>query len=88
MKRQVGWTAGKWRKTARRLLATFLNSQVGGSEKSLLNTDESDFHKAEYMRLMATLEEAAAKSSLPNEPTARDLLNDLLVRLRLKTAST
>ena len=67
-------------------IADLVDRKVRGREKSLLNTGESDFHKAEYIRLMATLEEAAAKSSLPNEPTARDPLNDLLVRLRLKTA--
>ncbi len=67
-------------------IAELVDRKVRGREKSLLNTDESDFHKAEYTRLIAMLEEEAAKSSLPNEPTSRDPLNDLLVRLRLKTA--
>jgi predicted nucleotidyltransferase len=64
-------------------IAELVERKVRGSEESLLHTDENDFHKAEYIRLMATLEEAAAKSSLPNESTAHDQLNDLLVRLRL-----
>jgi predicted nucleotidyltransferase len=68
-------------------IAELVERKVRGLEKSSLNADESDFHEAEYIRLMATLEEAAAKSNLPNEPTARDLLNDLLVRVRLKTTS-
>ena len=68
-------------------IADLVERKVRGSEGSLLITDESDFHEAEYNRLTATLEEAAAKSGLPNEPSARDLLNDLLVRLRLKTVS-
>ena len=59
--------------------------KVGGSEEGVLIDEERDFHKAEYARLVATLEEAAAKSSLPDEPSARGSLNDLLVRLRLKT---
>src|SRR5258708_1899113 len=67
-------------------IAELVDRKVRGREKSLLNTGENDFHKAEYTRLIAMLEDEAAKSNLPNEPTARDLLNDLLVRLRLKTA--
>ncbi len=58
--------------------------KVQGSEKGLLETEERDFHQAEYMRLIVSLEEAAGKSDLPSEPRSREALNDLLVRLRLK----
>lgn len=58
--------------------------KLRGSEKGVLNAGERDFHKAEYTRLIAVLEEEAAKSSLPDVPGARDSLNDLLVRVRLK----
>jgi uncharacterized protein len=59
--------------------------KVQGSEKGLLEAEERDFHQAEYMRLVVSLEEAAGKSDLPSEPWSREALNDLLVRLRLKT---
>jgi len=57
--------------------------KVQGSEKGSLDGGERDFYQAEYARLLASLEEAGSESRLPNEPRARDALNDLLVRLRL-----
>ena len=47
---------------------------------------EREFHQAEHARLLAALEKAAAESGLPSEASARDALNDLLVRLRLRPA--
>jgi hypothetical protein len=55
-----------------------------GPEKGTLDAGEREFHLAEYTRLLAALEKAAAESSLPNEPSSRDALNDLLVRVRLQ----
>lgn len=43
------------------------------------------FHRGEYERLGHLLEEAGRSSVLPERPTARPALNDLLVRLRMKT---
>ena len=40
----------------------------------------------EHERLRAELEAAHQSSSLPETPTARPALNDLLVRMRLRTA--
>jgi hypothetical protein len=57
--------------------------KVHGSEKGTLDSAEREFHQAEYSRLLAALEKAAADSALPNEATARDALNDLLIRVRL-----
>jgi hypothetical protein len=57
---------------------------VHGSEKGLLDAGEREFHRAEYSRLLAALEKAAEESQLPDEATARDALNDLLVRVRLR----
>ena len=57
--------------------------KVRGTEKGSLDADERSFHQAEYMRLIAKLEEAAAETNLPNEPSSRGALNDLLVRVRL-----
>jgi predicted nucleotidyltransferase len=63
-----------------------IGRKVQGTEKGCLDTDERDFHGAEYARLIAKLEEAAAKSDLHTEPSSRVALNDLLVRLRLLNA--
>lgn len=54
-----------------------------GSERGALPANERSFHESEYKRMMSLLEEAATGSSLPEEPTCRDHLNDLLVRVRL-----
>jgi len=61
--------------------------KVRGSEKESLEAGEREFHRAEYARLLAALEKAAADSALPDEATARDALNDLLVRVRLRPAT-
>ncbi|EMI15794.1 hypothetical protein RMSM_07286 [Rhodopirellula maiorica SM1] len=54
-----------------------------GPEKGTLNDTDLDFHTRQYERLTATLESAYQASTLPEMPTARDALNDLLIRLRL-----
>ena len=56
--------------------------KMSGPEHGVLDADELDFHKAEYVRLVGDLERAAETSNLPEEPTARPALHDLLVRLR------
>jgi len=60
-----------------------------GPEKGTLNATDLEFHQAEYERLTKELESAHEQSSLPETPSARPTLNDLLVRLRLgnKTGS-
>jgi hypothetical protein len=58
--------------------------KMAGSEKGTLASAELEFHKAEYPRLLSQLEVAAAETSLQAEPTSRDALNDLLVRIRLQ----
>jgi hypothetical protein len=62
--------------------------KMQGTEKGSLDTDERSFHRTEYARLIAMLAEAAAKSDLPTEPSARFALNDLLVRVRLPNAKS
>jgi hypothetical protein len=62
--------------------------KVRGSENGSLDAAEREFHLAEYARLFAELEKAAAESCLPDEPSARDALNDLLVRVRLREAGS
>ncbi len=55
-----------------------------GPEKGSLNAADLRFHEAEYERLTKELESAHEQSILPEVPSARPALNDLLVRLRLR----
>ncbi len=64
-------------------IAELVERKIGGSEDAPLDARERDFHAAEYARLLAALEATAADSTLPTEATARDALNDLLIRVRL-----
>src|SRR5207253_6375211 len=57
--------------------------KLAGPEMSVLGDGEVDWHRSEYERLQAELEAAHRDSRLPEGPTARRALNDLLVRLRL-----
>lgn len=52
-----------------------------GGEKTRLAAD-LDFHEREFTRLMAVLEDAGEETTLPESPTTREALNDLLVRIR------
>ena len=56
--------------------------QAGPEQSALVDADVA-FHRREYDRLRAELEEAHRKSILPEVPSVRAALNDLLVRLRL-----
>jgi predicted nucleotidyltransferase len=57
--------------------------KLAGPEKSVIDDADMDFHRREYERLRAELEAVHCDSSLPDGPTARQALNDLLVRLRV-----
>jgi len=57
--------------------------KLAGPEQSAIDDAEVDFHRAEYERLRGELDAAHQASSLPDGPTARPALNDLLVRLRV-----
>jgi uncharacterized protein len=52
-----------------------------------LKDADVEFHRREMERLTAELEQARDTSSLPEGPTARPALNDLLIRLREATRS-
>ena len=54
-----------------------------GGEKGALDDDAATFHEGRVEKVLAAFEEAAAASRLPEEPTARAGLHDLLVRVRL-----
>jgi hypothetical protein len=64
-------------------IAELVERKVHGAEKGTLQTPEMDYHRGEYQRLLAKLERVAAESTLPEAPTCREALNDLLIRVRL-----
>jgi hypothetical protein len=59
--------------------------KTGGTEKGALEGANLTFHTTEYERLTRELEQARDATKLPDEPSGRDELNDLLIRLRTKT---
>lgn len=59
--------------------------KAAGPEKAILDDADEAFHRREYERLTAALEAAMDASALPDRPTARPAISDLLVRLRLAT---
>ena len=59
--------------------------KVEGGERCRLTAADGAFHEKEYLRLTAALELAGQVSTLPEAPTAKDAMNDLLLRLRRKS---
>lgn len=57
--------------------------KIDGAEKGAAEGIDIDFHRREYERLMTLLEAERDRSALPEAPSAKAALNDLLVRLRL-----
>jgi uncharacterized protein len=57
--------------------------KINGKEQSLLSDVDLTFHQAEYERLNTELENAGQMSKLPDVPSSRNELNDLLIRVRL-----
>ena len=58
-------------------------AKLAGPEKGVLDAADLAFHESEYSRLTRELEGEHSVSSLPEVPSAKAALNDLLVRLRL-----
>jgi uncharacterized protein len=56
--------------------------KLAGPEKATLADADVEFHRGEYERLMETLAFARNASTLPDVPSARAELHNLLVRLR------
>lgn len=68
-------------------LAELVARKLAGPEKSKLEDADIAFHESEYQRLRVELQAAHDQSQLPELPgeDTRAALNDLLVRVRLKT---
>lgn len=64
-------------------LDDLIDRKLAGPEKSQLPEADFGFHEGECRRLAAALEEASRNSPLPENPSGKDALHDLLVRLRL-----
>jgi len=62
-----------------------IERKTQGTEHQRLDSAETTFYASEYDRLCKRLEEEAGKTSLPESQTAKASLNELLVRVRLKT---
>jgi predicted nucleotidyltransferase len=66
-------------------IADLVRRKVEGTEQGVLPESEHQFHHGEFQRLQALLREAHDNSALPERPTSRAALNDLLIRVRLAT---
>ena len=64
-------------------VADLVARKLAGPEQSTLREADFSPHETEYVRLRCELEDAYAASSLPEGPSAKPALNDLLVRLRV-----
>jgi predicted nucleotidyltransferase len=61
-----------------------IHRKLAGGEHSTLTGADLDFHRSEFHHLRARLESEMIASTLPQTPSARPALNDLLLRLRLE----
>ncbi|MEI7459224.1 MAG: nucleotidyltransferase domain-containing protein [Pirellula sp.] len=64
-------------------LNELIHRKLTGAEQGVLDAADMEFYRVEYERLTSELERAFEESTLPETPTARASINDLLVRLRL-----
>lgn len=64
-------------------LPELIRRKLEGAEKGTLDEADLDFYRKEYERLRGELQTAFEQSSLPEIPSGKDALNDLLIRLRL-----
>jgi len=60
-----------------------IERKLAGPEKGNLPEADMEFHEKKYERLVAELEAASEKSGLPDNPSGKAALNDLLLRVRL-----
>ncbi len=64
-------------------LDELITRKLQGVEKSHLEEADMAVHEKEYARLQRELEQASQNSHLPERPSSKGALNDLLVRVRL-----
>lgn len=66
-------------------IAELVGMKQAVGEHSKLTEVDIEFHRSEFTRLQEMLDQAGASSQLPEAPSSRAGLNDLLVRIRLKS---
>lgn len=64
-------------------LADLMALKTAGRERDTLPNQDLQHHERRYRDLLSRLEEAGRTTDLPEQPSSRDALSDLLVRLRL-----
>ncbi len=62
--------------------------KLAGPEQSTLDDSDVEFHRTEYHRLRGELEASYQGSTLPEAPSARPALDNLLVRIRMGTVGS
>ena len=67
-------------------LDELIHRKQTGTEKGVLDAADMEFYQGEYERLTKELERVYEESKLPEMPSSRGALSDLLVRLRLREA--
>ncbi|MEP0808902.1 nucleotidyltransferase domain-containing protein [Trichocoleus sp. ST-U2] len=60
-----------------------IERKLAGAEKSVLEDADIAFYRGEFNRLCGELEEASQSSHLPESPSIKDALNNLLILLRM-----
>ncbi len=63
-------------------ITDLINQKLSATEKCLLKETDLEFHHQEYQRLQNELKLAFENSNLPDEPSAKSELNDLLISVR------
>jgi predicted nucleotidyltransferase len=63
-------------------LPELIHRKLAGAEQGTLSGDDFEFYGSEYVRLRNELQAAFDASQLPELPTGKPALNDLLLRLR------
>lgn len=63
-------------------ISELIARKLAGPEKSVLADADIVFHQSEYERLRGKLESAYQFSTLPEVPSSKNALNDLLVQVR------
>lgn len=65
-------------------LPDLIACKLAGKEKVVVPEIDLVFHQQEYERLSSELQTASQNSSLPETPSCKSKLNDLLIRLRMQ----
>lgn len=68
-------------------LSELIARKLARDERTVITDVDLEFHERQYNQLMRELAEAGEKSGLPEFPTGREALDDLLIRLRLKAVA-